>query len=240
MRPVILASLLALFGCKGAAARDSGPHPTIARVKPGALAAVARDALCVTRGDIKAVDGALHVTSAVTRAVVPGSSGEAARLRFTYLGPSDEESKLASGQVRHQIGVKLRAADGCNVVYVMWRVEPRPFIEVSVKRNPGKRTHAECGASGYTKVKPVRTDALPAFQEGATHLLEAAIDGDTLVAKVDGVVVWEGDLDPLARELDGPAGFRSDNMTYDAVLEAARAAGPQASSPGCPGSGADD
>ena len=33
---------------------------------------------------------------------------------------------------------KLRAEDACNLVYVMWRIEPQSRLVVSVKRNPGQ------------------------------------------------------------------------------------------------------
>ena len=221
--------LVMIFSASACATAASAPAK-IERDKPGALAATKRDAICMTRGSI---DGSMRVTEATTRGVATGSSGEAASLRFTYRGPTSEQAKLASGQVRHQLGLKLRAADGCNVVYVMWRVEPKPFIEVSVKRNPGQRTHAECGANGYTKVKPASSAPVPAFEVGVAHVLEASIDGDTLTAKLDGEIVWQGELPAAARELDGPAGFRSDNVSYDAELRVAPAAHGHAATPGC-------
>lgn len=229
--------LLVLAGCHGGASADPAPVP---HAKPGALASVPHAKLCVTKGTVDEADGGvLTIDTPTTRAVAPGSSGEAASLKFTYRGESRDTRALASGQMRHQLGIKLRAADGCNVVYVMWRVEPRSFIEVSVKRNPGMRTHAECGAGGYTKIKPTTTAAVPGFVEGAAHTLEAAIDGDTLTAKVDGEVVWEGTLDPGARALDGPAGFRSDNVAYEAVFSAAPGGSTKAT-PGCPGGDTSD
>jgi hypothetical protein len=240
----VVASLLALVGsgCRSEHRAAAEPHGApIARVKPGALAAAARDAICMTRGNAASGERGLRITDATTRGVATASSGEAAALRFTYLGPSDDQVQLASGQVRHQIGIKLRAADGCNVVYVMWRVEPKPFVEVSVKVNPGMRTHAECGARGYTKVKPAASSPVPGFEVGVEHVLEAAIDGDTLTAKLDGEIVWQGDLPDAARTLDGPAGFRSDNVTYDAELSVAPAArGHVHATPGCAGGEGDD
>jgi hypothetical protein len=222
--------LFAWLGCRGEAV--SAAPAKVAHVKPGALAAIARDKICMTRGDAAVQGGMLHVADPTTRAVATASSGEAASLRFVYRGETSETRALASGQIRHQIGLKLRAADGCNVVYVMWRLEPKPFIEVSLKRNPGMRTHAECGAKGYTKVKPSSSSPVPAFGVGEEHVLEAAIDGDTLTATLDGEIVWQGDLPPEARELDGPAGFRSDNVSYDAELRAAPA-GRSHATPGC-------
>jgi hypothetical protein len=245
---IAILSLLGIGGCTvsgGAPASAGTPEHGGRGARPamraGKLAAVSHGALCVTRGDVSAADGALRVATPTTRAVAPGSAGDSAALRFTYHGPTDEVTRLASGQIRHQLGLKLRAADGCNLVYVMWRMEPKPFIEVQVKLNPGKHTHAECGANGYIKVKPARSKPVPAFDEGVSHMLEAAIDGDTLVAKVDGDVVWEGELDPGARGLSGPAGMRSDNVRYDAELLVAPAGGDAAAMKGhgCHG-GSDD
>jgi hypothetical protein len=101
------------------------------------------------------------------------------------------------------------------------------------------RTHAECGARGYTKVKPATSSPVASFEDGAEHVLEAAIDGDTLTAKLDGEIVWQGDLPEAARSLDGPAGFRSDNITYDAELRVAPA-GRKHATPGCEGGEGDD
>jgi hypothetical protein len=222
-------STLALVACREEGGRTADP---VTRVEPGPLAPATREQICMTRGNAAAGEHGLRITDATTRGVATTSSGEAAALRFTYLGPSDDQVKLASGQTRHQIGIKLRAADGCNVVYVMWRVEPRPFVEVSVKANRGMRTHAECGARGYTKVKPATSSPVPSFEDGAEHVLEGAIEGDTLTAKLDGAIVWQGDLPEAARTLDGPAGFRSDNVKYDAELRVAPA-GRAHAAPGC-------
>ncbi|HTJ47535.1 MAG TPA: hypothetical protein VL463_35795 [Kofleriaceae bacterium] len=221
--------LLALAACRAevAAAPSAVKHE-----KPGALAAIAREKICMTRGEAAVSGGVLQISDATTRGVATTSSGEAAALRFTYRGESRETRALASGQIRHQVGLKLRAADGCNVIYVMWRVEPKPFIEVSMKRNPGKRTHEDCGAAGYTKIKPSSMEPVGAFAVGDEHVLEAAIDGDTLTATLDGKAVWVGDLPTEARALDGPAGFRSDNVTYDAELRVAPGARGH-DSPGC-------
>ncbi len=99
------------------------------------------------------------------------------------------------------------------MVYVMWRLDPRPMLDVSVKRNPGKRTHEECGADGYTKVRPARRPGrVPALVPGATHSLRAEIVGDDLFAWIDGVLAWQGRLPDEARALAGPAGLRTDNL----------------------------
>jgi hypothetical protein len=191
------------------------------------LAAVAHETLCVTKGSItlRAASGgeALAVDEPTVRAFARGSSGDAAMLRFAFRGNSKRVRELASGQARRQLGLKLRAENGCNLVYVMWRLDPKPMLEVSVKRNPGMRRHEECGAEGYTKVKP--NSFAPPLEPGATHTLAAQIVDDELIATIDGRVAWRGRLPPQARELHGPSGLRSDNVAFD-ILEFAAPAGP--------------
>jgi hypothetical protein len=170
--------------------------------------------LCVTKGAIDA--GA--VVQPTMRAYAPGMGGDAAELRFTFGGDTDAVRELASGQARRQVGLKLRAQDSCNVVYVMWRLDPAPKIDVSVKANPGKSTHEECGAEGYTKVKStLRGVSVPAPSVGKAHSLRAEIIDDELAAWVDGRLVWQGRLPAQARVLKGPAGLRSDNVKLDGL-----------------------
>ncbi|HUJ57950.1 MAG TPA: hypothetical protein VLX92_05645 [Kofleriaceae bacterium] len=195
--------VLAMAGCTSSRV-DAAPielHP------------IAHDRLCVTKGAI--TDAAIGEPT--VRAFALGSHGDAAQLTFTFAGDSDRARALASGQQRRQLGLKLRAADSCNVVYVMWRLDPHPKLEVSVKYNPGKRTHEECGASGYTKVHPEHATAVPALEVGASHTLRAEIRGDQLVAWIDGAVAWRGELPDEARHIAGPAGLRSDNVRLEAI-----------------------
>jgi hypothetical protein len=75
-----------------------------------------------------------------------------------------------------------------------------------------------CGANGYTKVKPVSTfkaSQYPTLDDGAEHTLRAEITGDNLTAWLDGEVAWQGTLPEAARDLAGPAGVRSDNLSFD-------------------------
>jgi hypothetical protein len=91
-------------------------HPGAA----GALNAVARSDLCVTEGSIEAAaDRRLSVNVPKLRAYVNQPAAEAAEIRFIYLGASSGEARLSSGESRHQVGLKLRAADACNLVYIM-------------------------------------------------------------------------------------------------------------------------
>ena len=180
---------------------------------PVKLAPIAADALCVTKGRITGT----KVLEPTVRAVAPTSSGDGAALTFVFLGDTARTRDLASGDARRQLGLKLRAQNGCNLVYVMWRLDPRPKLEVSVKVNPGMVTHRDCGAEGYTKVKPAHAEAVPALEPGATHTLRAEIHGDELTAWIDDAVAWRGALPELARSLAGPAGLRSDNLAFGVV-----------------------
>ncbi len=186
--------------------------------------------LCVSRG--KAAIGT-EVEDPTTRATARGSLGDAAALEFVYRGDTAAVRELASGQARRQLGLKLRAANGCNLIYVMWRLDPTPKIDVSVKLNPGGLDHDDCGAEGYTKVKPTKSWKVPVLATGDKHTLRAAISGDDLTAWIDERVVWRGRLPAAARSLTGPAGFRSDNLAFDLVGFSA-AAGDTAAPPPCP------
>jgi hypothetical protein len=171
----------------------------------------------VTRGHVSS-EG--RVSEPKFRAVLPGSDGESAEVKFTYLGPSDVEEALASGLPRRQVGLKLRAADGCNLVYVMWRVYPENKIVVSLKSNPGKHTHLQCGNQGYRNYKPRGGTQPAALAVGSTHRLLAAISGSIVKVWADGALAWEGELDGEAASLHGPAGVRSDNLKLDLSLSA--------------------
>ena len=74
-------------------------------------------------------------------------------IRFTYLGSSAKSKPLASGELRRQIGIKLRAENTCNLVYAMWHIEPDSRVAVSIKRNPGMSTHEQCHAGGYINLQ---------------------------------------------------------------------------------------
>jgi hypothetical protein len=174
----------------------------------------------VTRGHIAALsDGRARVREPKMRAVVDASDGSEAELRFTVLGPSDGAAPLASGELRRQVGIKLRAADGCNLLYVMWRVEPKAQLVVSVKRNPGQRTHRECGARGYRNLV-ARAGVQPTAPLAANieHRLHAKLDGRMLRVWADRALAWEGDVGDDALDLRGPAGVRSDNLALDLEL----------------------
>lgn len=190
--------------------------------------AVGASELCVSTGRV-APSGAsrLHVDSGAMRAVIAGDSSSVAELDFTYRGPSAQTAPLASGELRRQIGLKLRAKDTCNLLYVMWHIDPSDGLAVSVKHNPGKSTHEACGDHGYSNLRPTASAPVPRLRPNERHILRAEIDGSALRVLVDGAVAWSGVLPSEAFTFNGPAGVRSDNGVFDfdvRVLQA-RAAG---------------
>jgi len=182
------------------------------------LGAVEPANICITHGAWQpSRAGRLAVNVPTFRAVARGTSGDAAELSFTFKGQSPKTRALGSGQIRRQIGLKLRAENGCNLVYVMWRFDPSPQIEVSVKINPGARVHRECGTNGYSKIHATQASQVTGPTVDSTHTLRAEIVGDELFVWLDGKPVWRGALPATARTLAGPVGFRSDNVAYTSV-----------------------
>ena len=169
--------------------------------------------LCVTSGAVSpGADGSFIILGATFRAVSSAASDGGGRLTFEYVGSTEETRALGSGLVRHQIGLKLRAQDPCNLLYVMWRIAPVNEVVVSVKRNPGKSTSAGCGNRGYTNLSPQLQVNPPAIAPGSDHVLSARISGSRLDVVLDEALVWRGDIGVEAQQLRGPIGVRSDNV----------------------------
>jgi hypothetical protein len=213
----LVASVTTAAACRGAAGAPHAPPAALS----GALQPVPRSSLCFSAGraGVTAKGAMLHVDVGGSRAEIAGDARpHSAEIAFTYLGPSTNAEPLANGEIRRQIGLKLRALDTCNVVYVMWHIEPTPGVAVSVKRNPTASKHAECGAGGYENVEPVAYRAAPSIEPGLRHVLRATLDGQKLLVVADGVIVWTGALPADALSFDGPAGLRTDNGTFDLEL----------------------
>ena len=179
--------------------------------------------LTVTEGQLRALPGGRQrIDAPKVRAVegggAVGGAVREARLRFTYLGPTAKQVPLRSGEQRRQVGLKLRARDGCNVVYVMWRLSPQPVRVVSVKANPGQTRSVQCGNGGYSTVKARHQVPLPAFAQDEPHTLATRLEGARLRVEVDGAAVWEGELPAEALAFDGPTGLRSDNGRFEVEL----------------------
>lgn len=194
-----------------ASPQESGavaPSPFVARLSD----------LRVTHGEIVDDGTSLIVDHPVVRAVVGARLSPGLELRFTYRGPTVSRVALGSGDQRVQIGIKLRAADGCNVIYAMLRIEPEPGIVVQVKRNPRAHTHDECSTGGYRTMKADRSVAVPPVAPGSRHRLRALMRGRELSVWLDDALVWEGDLGSAVLSFDGPAGLRADNGRFDGVV----------------------
>ena len=182
---------------------------------------VSRSTLCITEGEISETgENVLSVDVSKMRAYVNAWTAQDVEARFTYLGPTAQEARLGSGEMRRQFGLKLRAQDACNLVYAIWRIEPESKLVVSVKSNPGQSTSSECSNHGYRNVKPRRSSPVPVLRPGALHALRAVMNAHELTVSVDGVAVWEGSVGADAGGLRGPVGIRSDNARLQIQLMA--------------------
>lgn len=177
------------------------------------MLAIGRGQLCVTEGTVNKGKGdELSVDVTKMRAFVTEETAETVEAHFTYLGGTAKTSALGSGEVRRQFGLKLRAQDACNLVYAMWRFEPKNEIVVSVKSNPGMHESSECGNKGYTNIKASHSSPVPEMKKESKHALRAELNGQEMTVTVDEKVVWEGSVGLAALAFDGPVGMRSDNV----------------------------
>jgi hypothetical protein len=182
---------------------------------------VRRSSLCVTEGMIEEAAGnRLSVDAPEMRAYVTRWTAQAIEARFTYLGPTAGKVPLGSGEIRRQFGLKLRAQDGCNLVYAMWRFEPESKLVVSVKSNPSEHTSAECGNRGYRNIKAQKASPLPHLHPGETHTLRAELKAAQMAVFVDNTPVWEGNFGSEALSFNGPVGIRSDNARLELEVRA--------------------
>jgi len=201
--PIIALLMLAGFPPGGATGQNT-------------LSPVTRRDLCVTNGVIAETrNGTMSVESASSRAVAFNSDGRSAAIRFRYLGPSANAKPLASGELRRQIGLKLRSLNQCNLLYAMWHIEPDSNISVSTKQNPGQSTHEACGAHGYTTIRPTAATRRPKPGVGEWHELRATLKGSDLTLIADGAIAWRGTLPPTFDSIDGPSGLRTDNARFE-------------------------
>jgi hypothetical protein len=199
------------------------------------LKPVAQSELCVTEGSIEQLpNNQLQVSDPAMRAYLNALTPQSEEVNFTYGGPTQNVKALGSGTVRSQFGLKLHAGDACNLVYVMWRIEPDKKIVVSVKSNPGQQTSAQCGNRGYTNIKPAHSAPTPAVNAGEPHTLRAEMSGTALSVYADGKMVWQGSLSADAAALPGPVGIRSDNaaLKFELLAPAPTGAGSR-STPAC-------
>jgi hypothetical protein len=220
--------------CAVAVVLLTGVHPKI-NSQSTPLTPISKANLCVTEGTIDQQPGQpLSVNVSKMRAYVNAYTQPSAEARFTYLGSTPNESPLASGEMRRQFGLKLRAQDACNLVYAMWRIEPESKLVVSVKTNPGQHTSAQCSNRGYQNIKPQRSSPVPVLTPGSTHTLRAQMSGAEMQVFADNSLVWEGSVGADVLSFDGPVGLRSDNARL-LIDFAAGQTTKQQTSPGCRG-----
>lgn len=231
-RPPILVSLFAIALGVAAGQPAAGDTETLSQVR--------KSNLKVTLGSISETkSGFLTTTSAKSRAVEKAPSASTAQLQFRYRGHSKKTTPPNSkGIIKRQIGLKLRAKDTCNLLYVMWEIErmqigadgardhrsSREKIVVLVKSNPGESTHKSCGTDGYETIGAVYQDdpsrGFASAKDNKGHRLRAELvpegpAGYKLLVYVDGKEVWNGLINHrLLRGIDGPAGLRSDNGSF--------------------------
>ena len=194
----------------------------VGAAEPTSMKPITRDKLCITEGGIEELsDHSLSVTVPKMRAFVTDPTLQEVEAHFTYLGPAQESVPLASGEMRRQFGLKLRAQDGCNLVYAMWRIEPKQELVVSVKRNPGMTKSSECDAHGYRNISPIVTGRLPQIVVGKHYTLRAIIRRNKMFVYANNETVWQGNLGSTALNFNGPVGVRTDNGQFQFELFAA-------------------
>jgi hypothetical protein len=221
--------MLAVLGSAPCAVAQKASAPALERIDRGRL--------CVTNGVVTPLAGGrLAVETSSSRAVVQTGAGNAAdqvaEIHFQYLGPSQDTKPLASGELRRQIGLKLQAADTCNLIFAMWHIEPDARVAVSIKRNPGQHTHEQCGARGYINLKsPDGAAAMPPIRAGEAHTLRAELRGKVLTVTADGKIAWQGSLGSETMLPVGPPGFRTDNAQFALEYFTAAATRSQAAPP---------
>jgi hypothetical protein len=186
---------------------------------------VARAHLQLTRGGLRPEgEDWLSMVGPSVRAHLKTGRSSSGVLLFRYLGPTTETVELASAGPVRQIGLKLCALNTCNLLYVMWRIEPREEILLAIKRNPGLATHTECGARGYNEVARL---AVPGSSCSATGgqvcRLQASVggphDGFVTTIQVGDEKIWSGPLESQHMSgLSGPTGIRADNGRFEFKL----------------------
>ena len=203
----------------------SSPAAKPSAKPPGNWRAVPVSELCVTVGSLRANETTTRLVSsqAKMRALAPGTdhSTSSVRLDFVYRGPTKKKAPLFSSGPRTQIGLKLRAANTCNVTYVMWRIAPKPGIVVSVKRNPQQSTHKECKTRGYRNIRPTFRGSIPSIQVGVQQQLSVLMEQNLLRVFVNNKKVWQGNLGSPTSLVQGPVGIRTDNGKFELTLQVA-------------------
>ena len=176
--------------------------------------------LDVTSGKVRPLrSGLLEIDHNSVRAVQKGRWAQNGKIRFESRGQTAELKPFKSGIVKEQIGLKLRAMNGCNLVYVMWTLAPKEEITVRIKENPGKTESDDCENDGYTLLNTYRVPKKKSARNGRTSRLQA-----DFVSKghkhhvrvyVDNVRVLQVRIPhSFVATVNGPVGLRSDNGRF--------------------------
>jgi hypothetical protein len=193
--------------------------------------------LCVSSGKLHATADARWLsTRPALRATAALSAGHHAALEFRYLGSTEQEKRLGSGNRRRQLGLKLLSRDSCNVVYAMWRFDEPASVVASVKANPDLARHSECGNRGYENLRPLWKARVEPPQLGSVHELSATLQRGLLEVRIDQRPVLRAFVGVPRAPTSGLSGLRSDNVSFELLrFEADVPEGRGARQGDCPG-----
>jgi len=186
---------------------------------PRPVTEISRKRFKVTLGSMDQTRSKFLLTrSSKMRAVERSGTYSSAKLRVRYKAPSKKTSYLGSGGYKRQIGLKLRASSGCNLLYLMWQIEPTEKFVVLSKINPGMTRHAQCGNENYTNIATLSVPTALTLSTHKTRKLQGDLsftrDGIKLHIFVDDKFFKTV---PIPRSLlppAGPVGVRSDNGQF--------------------------
>jgi hypothetical protein len=227
------------LACRDPAAERDLPQPMhrIRELTPPPSRPISIRELCVTSGELHATADARWLsTRPALRATAPLSAGHHAALEFRYLGSTEQQKRLASGNERRQLGLKLLSRDSCNVVYAMWRFDEPASVVASVKANPDFARHSECGNRGYQNLRPLWKAGVESPQIGSVHALSATLQRGLLEVRLDQRPVLRAFVGGPRAPTSGLSGLRSDNVRFELLrFDADVPEGRSARRGGCPG-----
>lgn len=165
-----------------------------------------------------------------TRGTIELNQKDALQLCFKIKKNQQQVSLLASGRERRQVGIKLKAQDSCNTLYVMWHFFPRFEMVISEKINSSQHVHQQCGNKGYHVLKRLPLEhltnsILPPLNElndaDRFYLLQARLDPHSqhLSVYLNYQLLWTGPVHQQWGHISAPVGLRTDNMQIDFAVE---------------------
>jgi hypothetical protein len=152
------------------------------------------------------------------RAQLGGPTVSSAELWFKWNSDSTLTVPLGDGSYRKQIGIEFRYPNPCNVLAVMWHMNPNDGVEVSTKINAGQTTIGECGTSGYSFPTATTSSVPPLPTDKKWHRLRVDLIGTVMTVTCDGVIRWQGVIPSGGLAISGPPGVRADNSNFDFIF----------------------